>query len=241
MTRLAEEQATPATHQLLGGADVVVAHVSKSYEGGIAAVADVSLHVRPGEFLLITGPSGSGKSTLLNLIGSLDRPDAGSIVVDGISVPDLANPTDYRRHVVGFIFQLHHLLPQLTARMNVEVPLIATGVHRTARHRLALDLLGEVGMAKRAEHTPAQLSGGERQCVAVARALANDPRLVLADEPTGALDSAGARRVMDLLAKIRETRGATLITVSHDPEMGARADHVVRLVDGRVAGAEKSV
>ena len=214
------------------GSDVVVSHVSKTYDGRIRAVADVSLRVSPGEFLLIMGPSGSGKSTLLNLIGSLDRPDSGSIMVDGISVPELSNPTDYRRHVVGFVFQLHHLLPQLSAQMNVEVPLIASGIHRTARHKRALDLLGEVGMARRADHTPAQLSGGERQCVAVARALANDPRLILADEPTGALDSTAARRVMDLLARIRDTRGATVITVSHDPEVGERADRTVHVVDG---------
>ena len=216
------------------GAEVVVDNVSKGYDSRIVAVREASLRVEPGEFASLTGPSGCGKSTLLNLIGSLLRPDSGTITVDGIAVQDLRKPSDYRRSTVGFVFQLHHLLPILSAGGNVEVPLIGAGLGRRERRERARELLGEVGLAERVDHLPSQLSGGERQRVAVARALANRPRLLLADEPTGALDSESSKRVLDLLASLSERYGMTMLVVSYDPEVGRHADRTLRMADGRI-------
>jgi ABC-type lipoprotein export system ATPase subunit len=218
------------------GAEVVVDNVSKSYDSRVTAVRDASLRLEPGEFASLTGPSGCGKSTLLNLIGSLLRPDSGTISVDGIAVQDLRKPSDYRRTTVGFVVQLHHLLPMLSAGGNVEVPLIGAGLGRRERRERARELLGEVGLAERVDHLPSQLSGGERQRVAVARAVANRPRLLLADEPTGALDSESSRRVLDLLAALRERYGMTMLVVSYDPEVGHHADRTLRMADGRILG-----
>jgi ABC-type lipoprotein export system ATPase subunit len=227
----AEQTRADARH---GGAEVVVEQVSKSYDSRIVAVREVSLRIAPGEFVSLTGPSGCGKSTLLNLIGSLARPDSGDIRVDGVSVPSLDSPAAYRRSTVGFVFQLHHLLPMLSAGSNVEVPLIGTGLGRRERRERARELLAEVGLAERVDHLPSQLSGGERQRVAVARALANRPQLLLADEPTGALDSRSSMRVLDLLAGLRERYGMTLLVVSYDPEVANHADRAVRMEDGRI-------
>ena len=217
------------------GAEVVLEHVSKTYDHRVPALTDVSLRLERGELVALTGPSGCGKSTLLNLIGALDRADAGSIRVDGQSVSDLPDPALYRRATVGFVFQLHHLLPALTAQGNVEVPLIPAGVHAAERSRRARELLAEVGIGERADHLPGELSGGERQRVALARALVNRPRLLLADEPTGALDSATSRHVLALMASVRERMGMTMLLVSYDPAVGRSADRVVRMVDGRIA------
>ena len=213
---------------------MVVDRVSKTYDRRIRALVDVSLRIAPGELVTVTGPSGSGKSTLLQLIGSLDRPDTGSIVVDGIDVGALRDPARYRRDVVGFVFQLHHLLAHLTAQTNVEVPLIGAGVARAERHRAARELLAEVGLEHRADHRPSELSGGERQRVAIARALASQPRLLLADEPTGALDSDTTTRILDLLATVRRRRGMTMLMVSYEPLALERADRTLHLRDGRL-------
>jgi putative ABC transport system ATP-binding protein len=218
-----------------GGVAVEVERVSKTFAGRIHALRDVSLAVAPGEVLAITGPSGCGKSTLLNTIAAIERPDSGRVLVDGVAVTELERPSTYRRDTVGFIFQLHHLLPMLSARANVELPLIAAGASRTERHRRASELLAEVGLEARAEERPATLSGGERQRVAVARALANEPRLLLADEPTGSLDSESGQLVMALLERARERRGMTLLIASHDRGLGERADRVVGMVDGAIA------
>jgi putative ABC transport system ATP-binding protein len=218
-----------------GGVEVEAERVSKTFAGRIHALRDVSLRAAPGEVLAITGPSGCGKSTLLNTIAAIERPDSGRILVDGVSVTELDHPAAYRRDTVGFIFQLHHLLPMLTARANVELPLIATGASRAERRRRAGELLAEVGLEERAEERPATLSGGERQRVAVARALANEPRLLLADEPTGSLDSDSGRLVMAMLERARERRGMTLLIASHNRGMGRQADRVVRMVDGELA------
>ena len=218
------------------GAAVDVERVSKSF-GRISAVRDVSLHVDSGEAVAITGRSGSGKSTLLGLIGGLEQPDTGQVLIDGRPVWRAADPSRARREEVGFVFQRHLLLGALSARANVEVPLIGARVHRAERRRRALALLEEVGLADRAEHLPSELSGGESQRVAVARALANEPRLLLADEPTGALDSATSERVLDLLFRLRDLLGMTLLVVSYDPTVGARADRTVVLADGRLADA----
>ena len=215
------------------GADVVLEHVRR-VRGDVVAVADVSMHVAPGEFVALMGPSGSGKSTLLGVIGGLSEPDEGTVRIDGRPPKDHGGLAGYHRDVVGFVFQLHHLLPMLTAQGNVEVPLVAAGRGRGDRRSRAAALLDEVGLADRTDHLPAELSGGERQRVAVARALANEPRLLLADEPTGALDSDSSDRVLELLDEARQRRGTTMIIVTHDPQIAGRADRVVRMLDGRL-------
>ncbi len=229
----ASDRPLEATRENLTAASVAVEHVFKTF-GQTQALRGVSLTVDPHEWVTITGPSGSGKSTLLNLIGSLELPDAGRVLVDAKPVPEPSKAVRFRRQVVGFVFQDNFLLPYLSAHSNVEAALLASGVRHHERHQRALDLLAEVGLSHRAWHLPSQLSGGERQGVALARALANDPRLLLADEPTGALDSASGERALDLLGAIRASRGMTVIVVSHDPEVARRADRVVHLVDGRV-------
>lgn len=219
------------------GADVRVEHAGRRY-GSIDALRDATLHVAPGEFLAITGRSGSGKSTLLNLIGGLEQPTVGRVLIDGRELWREPRAPRHRRELVGFIFQQHHLLGSLTAQANVEVALIGAGMARRERRERALELLGEVGLAERARHEPSQLSGGERQRVAIARALANEPRLLLADEPTGAVDSVTSNRVLDLLGEIRSRRGMTLIVVSYDPQVGERADRMLTVTDGVVTQPE---
>jgi ABC-type lipoprotein export system ATPase subunit len=214
------------------GAAVSVERVSKSF-GQISALRKVSLKVEPGEAIGITGRSGSGKSTLLTLIGGLERPDKGQILIDGATIWKEPHPERARREIVGFIFQRHLLLGTLSAQANVEVPLIGAGVRHGERRRRALALLEDVGLADRADHLPSQLSGGERQRVAVARALANQPRLLLADEPTGALDSGTSERVLDLLFDLRDRLGMTMLVVSYDRAVGARADRTITLIDGQ--------
>jgi ABC-type lipoprotein export system ATPase subunit len=218
-----------------GGAEVQVSDVVKTY-GPVRALSGVSFAVAPGQFVAVTGPSGSGKSTLLNLIGTLDRPDSGTISVDGEPVPSPRDAVEFRRRLVGFVFQDNLLLPYLSAQANVETPLLATGVPPEGRHARSRELLSEVGLSHRLDHLPSALSAGERQRVAIARALANEPRLLLADEPTGALDSASSERILGLLAVMQERHGMTMIIASHDPEVNRRADRVVELVDGRVRG-----
>lgn len=226
-----EAPETPA-----GGVDVEARAVVKSF-GPIRALRGVTLSVEPSECVTINGPSGSGKSTLLNLIGSLEPSDSGTITVAGDPVPAPSHAVEFRRHMVGFVFQDNLLLPYLTAQANVEAALMAVHTGRRERRERSLELLGEVGLADRASHLPSELSGGQRQGVAVARALANNPHLLLADEPTGSLDSHSASRVLDLLASLRDRHGMTVIVVSHDPEVAARADRVVHLVDGQVVDA----
>jgi putative ABC transport system ATP-binding protein len=182
----------------------------------------------------IGGPSGSGKSTLLSLVGTLDRPDSGRIIVDGLPVPEPRDAIEFRRRTVGFVFQDNLLMPYLSAQSNIETALLPTGSRRSRRSERARELLAEVGLGQRANHLPSELSGGERQRVAIARALANHPRVLLADEPTGALDSDDSARILDLLDAMRERLVMTLIIVTHDGAVTERADRVVRLVDGLV-------
>jgi len=222
------------------GAEVIVEGVSKAF-GRVSALHEVSLRVGPSEAVTITGPSGSGKSTLLALIGGLEQPDTGRVLIDGRAIWRDPRPARARREVVGFVFQRHLLLGALSARANVEVPLIGAGMRRGERRRRALSLLEEVGIADRAEHLPSELSGGESQRVAVARALANEPRLLLADEPTGALDSTTSERVLDLLFQLRDRLGMTLLVVSYDSSVGARADRTITLVDGRIDAADAAL
>jgi ABC-type lipoprotein export system ATPase subunit len=213
----------------------------KTFESGrIHAVDGVDLEVGEGEFVALMGPSGCGKSTLLNLIAALDEPDAGAIVIAG---HDLAHKRDldhFRAQDVGLVFQLDNLLASLTARENVEVPMFGQGAGRNARRTRAVELLRFVGLDERADSQPPDLSGGERQRVAIARALANDPVVVLADEPTGRLDSATSARVLDLLEELQHDQGLTLIVATHDLDVAARADRVVRMIDGRIVAEESA-
>jgi putative ABC transport system ATP-binding protein len=219
------------------GARVEVSSVRRVFPGHVVAVDDVSLALEPGEFVALSGPSGSGKTTLLSIIGGLERADSGTVVVDGQSVDgnDIAR---YHREITGFVFQHHYLLGHLTAEINVGLPLIATGMKGRDRRQRALALLDGVGLAHRADAVTAHLSGGERQRVAVARALANEPRLLLADEPTGSLDSGGASEVLALFDDIRARRGSTILMVTHDKVVAARADRRLLMRDGRIVAAD---
>jgi putative ABC transport system ATP-binding protein len=214
------------------GAAIAVTGVRKAFEHGrVPALRDISFRVEPGELVALTGSSGSGKSTILNLIGALDTPDAGTIEVDGRRLGALVSPTEYRAETVGFVFQAHNLLPTLTASENVQVPMMGRR-HRREREARAAGLLHEVGLEDRVSARPAVLSGGERQRVAIARALANEPRVLLADEPTGSLDSATGMQVVDLLKLLRDQHGMTILLVTNDDEVAARADRTLRLRDG---------
>jgi len=216
----------------VSGAEVDVRHVRKSFEGGrIRALDDVSLQLGLGELVALTGPSGCGKSTLLNLIGALDRPDSGEIVVAGEDLTRLENPARYRAQTVGFVFQFHNLITTLTALENVQVPMLG-GPRRAVRERRARELLAEVGLAARERSHPPTLSGGERQRVAIARAIANDPRLLLADEPTGALDSETGAQILELLRRVREERGTTILLVTNDDAVAAQAERALHMRDG---------
>jgi ABC-type lipoprotein export system ATPase subunit len=218
--------------------------LSKTYVVGdvrVEALADVTVAVGEGRFIAVIGASGSGKSTLLNLLGGLDTPTAGTIEVGGalISAMDREALARYRRHVAGMIFQSFNLVPARTALENVELPLIFAGVARAERRRRAAELLDRVGLAARAAHRPSELSGGEQQRVAVARALANGPRILLADEPTGNLDSRTSREIVGLLAGLNRDQGLTVVMVTHEEGLAREhADEVVRLRDGRVVASE---
>ena len=204
-------------------------------DGDVHALNGVTLEVRESEYAAIIGPSGSGKSTLLNMLGALDRPDSGEVYFKGEPLSKRRGLDRFRARQVGFVFQSFYLLPTLTSRENVQVPMFE-GVKRPPRERAkkADELLELVGMARRAGHRPSQLSVGERQRVALARALANDPMLLLADEPTGNLDSDNAAHVLDLFDAFQRDRGLTLIVITHSADVAARAHRVVTMRDGRI-------
>ncbi len=205
-----------------------------------AALRGLSLEVREGEMVSIMGPSGSGKTTLLNLIGALDKPTKGKVIVDGKNLEQMSDEqlALFRRKTIGFIFQSFNLIPRLTALENVEVPMIAEGVPREKRIKKALMLLDMLGIANHANHRPSELSGGEQQRVAIARALANDPKLVLADEPTGNLDTKNKEIVMEILRRLNEETGVTIIVVTHDPDVARRTDRIHYIRDGVVIREE---
>ena len=211
--------------------------VSKTVMSGgepLTILHPLSLEVGRGRFLAIVGPSGSGKSTLLGLIAGLDSPSSGDVVIDGVNITNLGEDglARLRGEKIGFVFQFFHLIPSLTAFENVSVPMEIAGVPDAGRR--AQSLLEEVGLTGRAHHYPSQLSGGEQQRVALARALANNPPIVLADEPTGNLDSTNGRHIMELLRTIHRTRGTTVVLVTHDAELASLADSRLVLRDGRV-------
>jgi putative ABC transport system ATP-binding protein len=217
--------------------------VARSYSVGkaaVAALAGINLAISRGEFTALVGPSGSGKSTLLNLIGGLDRPSSGGIRVDGLDLEKAGEQqlVRHRRERVGFIFQSFNLIPTLTALENVESPMVLGEVPRSERRTRATTLLESVGLGQRLAHRPNELSGGEKQRVAIARALANRPSLLLADEPTGNLDSKTGATILDLLCGLVRKNGLTLVMVTHDLEVASRADRIVHLRDGSIQQIE---
>ena len=207
-------------------------------ETTVEALRNIDLEVDQGQFVALVGPSGSGKSTLLNLVGGLDRPTSGELWIDSVELS--ANKeralTEHRRQRVGFVFQSFNLLPRLTAVENVALPLIFVGKPERERLERARQLLAQVGLSDRLDHRPTQLSGGEQQRVAIARALVNHPAIILADEPTGNIDTVTGAEIMALLRSLNREQGVTLLLVTHDPEAASFADRVIQLRDGQIAG-----
>ena len=203
-------------------------------DGQVQALRGVDFSIHEGEFIAITGPSGCGKSTLLQLLGALDRPTSGTLLYRGQSLPDHPNPAGYRACEIGFIFQAFHLLPTFTASENVQIPMFETNRSLAERRDCAHELLKLVGLEHRLDHFPSKLSGGERQRVAIARSLANGPALLLADEPTGNLDSKNAHVVLDLIVRLQEEQGRTMVMVTHDPSIAERAGRTLHMIDGRI-------
>ena len=209
--------------------------VKKEYdEGQVQALRGADFRIMAGEFVAIVGPSGCGKSTLLQMLGALDRPSAGSLLYRGASLPDSPDLAAYRAHEIGFIFQAFHLLPTFTALENVQIPMFETDRSVSERKQRAVELLKAVGLEGRLHHFPAKLSGGERQRVAIARSLANGSSVLLADEPTGNLDSENARLVMELIVRLRAERSITLVLVTHDMGIARQASRVIEMKDGRI-------
>ena len=211
--------------------------LTKTYGSGetaVHALDGVTLNVNQGEFFAIMGPSGCGKSTLLNLLGALDQPTAGEVWIAGENLARLKDVDDFRARTVGFVFQLHNLLPTLTAQDNVEVPMQGRNVGGSERRARARHLLELVGLTDRAHHLPNQLSGGQRQRIAIARALANNPKLILADEPTGALDSTSGQEILALMGDLNRTQGTTVAVVTHDPRVAQATQRILRMQDGRI-------
>ena len=215
--------------------------VVKTYDTGttrVTALRGVDLAVRRGEMVAVMGPSGCGKTTLLNCLSGLDTVDAGTITLEGRDLAKLNDRerTDYRAKRMGFVFQVYNLLPVLSAVENVELPLLVAGMSPKAARRKAMEALAAVGLAEWAKHRPAELSGGQRQRVTIARALVNDPAIVWADEPTGALDSQTANEILDLIRALNERIGLTVVIVTHDPAIGDRCARIIQMRDGQIVG-----
>jgi len=213
--------------------------VTKTYGHGTSAfqaLRGVNFAIRPGEFVAIMGPSGSGKSTVMNILGCLDVPTTGTYQFNGVAVERLSRNQRalLRRHFIGFVFQGFNLLARTTAVENVELPLLYRGVAAKERRRAAMEALDLVGLRGWADHTPAELSGGQQQRVAIARALVTDPEVLLADEPTGNLDTQRSREVMELISSLNRDRGITVVMVTHEPDIAAHADRIIHFVDGQV-------
>ncbi|MFN2177610.1 MAG: ABC transporter ATP-binding protein [Anaerolineales bacterium] len=204
----------------------------------IRALDGINFTVKPGEFVTVMGPSGSGKSTLLNMIGALDKPTSGKVLIDGEDLSKIRKIDDFRARKVGFVFQLHNLIPTLTAKENVEIPMVGLSRRRNRKAR-SEELLTLVGLSDRMEHLPNQLSGGQRQRVAVARALANKPPLVLADEPTGNLDTTAGMELMQLLQDLNHSQGTTFIVVTHDLNVARQTNRVIVMGDGNIIREDK--
>jgi len=209
----------------------------------VSALRGVSIEIEEGEFVAILGPSGSGKSTLLHVLGGLDRPDEGEVLIDGISLYALDDNklTDVRLHKIGFVFQFFNLLPRLTSLRNVEIPLTLANVSEQESIKKAREMLELVGLGDRITHRPTELSGGEQQRVAMARALINDPKIVLADEPTGNLDTTTGGEIVRLMQRLNKEKGQTFVVVTHDPSVAENAHRILFLKDGMIQGEKKGV
>ena len=211
------------------------AQLTKEYDdGSVHALRGVDFRIRQGEFVAIIGPSGCGKTTLLQMLGALDLPSSGSLHYREQSLPDLPDPADYRAREIGFIFQAFHLLPTFTALENVQMPMLETDVPAAQRRERAASLLKSVGLEHRLDHFPAKMSGGERQRVAIARSLANGPAVLLADEPTGNLDSENSGLILELIIRLQQEQHMTLVLVTHDPNIARRASRTIQMKDGRI-------
>ena len=225
------------------GESIIVRDLIKVYRTGkveVIALRGVDLAVRQGEIVAIMGPSGSGKTTLLNLIGGLDKPTAGSVIVNGVSVPDMdeGQLVEYRRNGIGFVFQFFNLVPWLNVKQNIELPMWASGKPNSYRERRVKELLEALDLSERRTHRPDELSGGEQQRVAIAAALANDPPVILADEPTGELDTETGSQILSLFKEVNERYGKTEVIVTHDTRVGRIADRCLRIEDGKIVGEE---
>ena len=210
-------------------------NVLKEYDdGSVRALNNINLSVEKGSFVSIIGPSGSGKSTLLNMLGALDSPDYGQVIINGVDLARQKDLSDFRRQEIGFIFQLHNLLPNLTVQENVEIPLMDANMSEKDKHRRALLFIEAVGLIDKRKQKPNKLSGGERQRVAIARSLINFPSIILADEPTGALDTKTGEKVLDVLRFVHESINATLIIVTHDRDVARLADRTIEIRDGQI-------
>lgn len=213
---------------------VQLKNVTKEFEDGrVKALRGINLNIQEGDYISIMGPSGSGKSTLLNLIGALDLPSSGDIFIDRHNLADIKNLAKFRAKTIGFVFQLHNLIPTLTALENVLIPMYEIKGSKKEKKKRAKELLIKVGLGKRLNFLPTKLSGGERQRIAIARSLANKPSIILADEPTGDVDSKSGAMVMDLLEEINKKEKTTLIVVTHDPVVGRRAQRELKMLDGK--------
>ncbi len=217
---------------------VEIRDLYKSYENGrIKALNGINLTIKDGEFVSIIGPSGSGKSTLLNMLGALDVPDSGTINVAGRDLSSSKKLNEFRSDEIGFIFQLHNLIPNISVVENIEIPMFTQGISSSEMRSRALKLLDDVGLKDKAGILPNKLSGGERQRVAIARALANEPSIILADEPTGSLDSKTSSRILKQLIDLHESKRVTLIIVTHDMDVAKLADRVIEVLDGEIISA----
>lgn len=218
------------------------AGLEKTFDDGqVQALRGVTFQIEPGEFVAITGQSGCGKTTLLQMLGALDHPTAGTLFYRDKSIPDLPDPSTYRAREIGFIFQAFHLLPTFTALENVQIPMFEGDLPISERKARAISLLKSVGLEHRLHHLPAKLSGGERQRVAIARSLANDPSVLLADEPTGNLDSENARIILELLQQIHREQRMTLVLVTHDAVIARSAQRIIHMMDGRIISDDEPV
>ncbi|OPX60046.1 MAG: putative ABC transporter ATP-binding protein [Methanobacterium sp. PtaB.Bin024] len=214
---------------------IEIRNLKKSYDHGkIKALNGLNLDVKKGEFLSIMGPSGSGKSTLLNMIGALDVADEGTIQVAGIDLTKNKKLDEFRSKEIGFVFQMHNLIPNLTVLENVEIPMYETKLSTSQMRERALELLKSVNLEDRKDQIPTKLSGGERQRVAIARALVNHPSIILADEPTGSLDSKTGDKILKLLRNLHSKENVTLVMVTHEPYVGKMADRIVNVLDGKI-------
>lgn len=222
---------------------VKIKNLEKSYENGhIKALNGIDIEVKKGEFVSIIGPSGSGKSTLLNMIGALDIADNGTINVAGYDLSKNKKLDEFRSKKIGFIFQLHNLIPNISVLENIEIPMFEGKLSGKEREKRALELLDIVGLKEKAKNKPTKLSGGERQRIAIARALANEPSIILADEPTGSLDSRTSKKILEQLNKLHKEKNVTLIIVTHDMNVAKLANRTIEVLDGKILkSADKSL